>query len=427
MADLTGTLTGAAKDQVQQLDKQLSDKLNSLQSNPALKIPQRLADSLRKSGNLQGAVAKLEERLKSLTSGQKQNLLESKLADTIFTAGPLDELVTVDTLGISDSGILNTLAGKLSGFSTSALDAFRSGNGIADELSRMLTSSISGNTLNPSALASRVIDSLGGNSSMLSGLTSSLTSALSGGLQFGTGGLPTLSGAAEQLVASAGIDPGIYTQVIGVVGGVAHEFESANPQDAQAVFNLISSFTGDSQLAQMIDVGAEANVLSATFGELINLGLPEAIPVIMEQAGTQEATGYALRANLPRALAASDLQTTALVIEKLGIEQVIADVPNAAQRLLHSYKLPKGTPSSDYEAKYTELAALLDDLQPGWGTVQRDGVAINDLELFSTASADALTLLKTNPTFAISAMIAPSYPEVNLIQQAKKMYPRTPL
>ena len=427
MADVTSALTGAVKDQTQQLDKQLTEKLNQLQSNPVLKIPQRMADSLRKSGNLEGAVAKLQDRLGKLTSGQKQNLLDSKLAATIFTAGPLDELLTVDTLGISDSGILNTLSGKLSGFVSNPLEAFRTGSGIADELSKMVSSAVSGVKLDPAALASRVIDSLGGNSSMLNGLTSSLTSSLSGGLQFGTGGLPTLSGAAEALVLSAGVDPAIYTQVIGVVGGVAHEFDTNSPQDAQGVFNLISSFTGNSELAQMIDVGAEANVLSATFGELISLGLPEAIPLVIEQAGTAEAAGYALRANLPRALAASDLQTTALVVEKLGIEQVTADVPNAAQRLLHSYKLPKGTPSSAYADRYAELSDLLDVLQPGWGTVKRDGAAISDLELFSTASRDALTLFNTEPSYAVAAIIAPFYPEVNLIQQAKRNYPRTPL
>ena len=262
MADVTSALTGAVKDQTQQLDKQLTEKLNQLQSNPVLKIPQRMADSLRKDGNLEGAVAKLQDRLGKLTSGQKQNLLDSKLAATIFTAGPLDELLTVDTLGISDSGILNTLSGKLSGFVSNPLEAFRTGSGIADELSKMVSSAVSGVKLDPAALASRVIDSLGGNSSMLNGLTSSLTSSLSGGLQFGTGGLPTLSGAAEALVLSAGVDPAIYTQVIGVVGGVAHEFDTNSPQDAQGVFNLISSFTGNSELAQMIDVGAEANVLA---------------------------------------------------------------------------------------------------------------------------------------------------------------------
>lgn len=427
MADLTASLTSAVKTQTQALDKQLSEKLVQLQNNPVLKIPQRLADNLRKSGNIQSAVAKLEDRLKSLTSGQKQNLLDSKLASTIFTTGPLDELLTVDALGISDSGILNTLAGKLSGFSTSALDAFRSGGGIAAELSKMISSSLSGVKLDPAALASRVVDVLGGNSSMLSSLTSKLTSTLTQGLSFGGGGLPTLSGAAEALVRSAGVDPAIYTQVIGVVGGVAHEFSSVNPQDAQGVFNLISSFTGDSELAQMIDVGAEANVLSATFGELISLGLPEAIPLVMAQAGTQEATGYALRANLPRALAASDLQTIALVIEKLGIEQAVADVPNAGQRLLHYYKLPAGAPTSQHIDLYNALSNMLDQLQPGWGTVLRDGVAVSDLELFSTASPDALTLLRTNSSYAVAAMIAPSYPEVNLIAQAKKRYPQTPV
>lgn len=371
-------------------------------SNPLMTSAQQAASQLKNSlssqvnSKLSDGAGKLQERLNSLAN--------TKLAETFLTTGAKDELMTVDPLGVSDVNILNSLAGKLSGFDTSFLESFRSGGTtVLGQLSSLVGGSDGGFSFDTSALTSRVLDSLGGSQGMLRNLTSELQSNLTQGFN---------------------IDSSIYDQVLGSINGTVSSFSTNNFSDARGIFDLVNQITGQSNLAQFFDVGAEANLLSGIFNEAIQLGIPMVVDALLSQADSSYAADQALRANIPTVIAYCDLDTATQLIDRLGVNQVIADAPAMAQQLISTYRMPSGTTSDQYTLRYTELKAVLDILQPGWGRVNRNGTDIIDLGMFANASADAMVVLNTQSEWSPALKIARFYtPARDLVTVGREMYP----
>lgn len=373
-----------------------------MSSNPLMTTAQSAADNLKKSlstqvnDKLSDATDKLEKRLNSLAN--------TKLAETFLTTGAKDELLTVDPLGVSDINILNSLAGKLSGFDTGFLESFRSGGStILGEVSSLFGSGSGGFSFDAAALTNRVVESLGGSQGMLRNLSSELTTNLTQGVN---------------------IDSSIYDQVLGSINGTLSTFTTNSFGDARGIFDLVNQITGQSNLAQFFDVGAEANLLSGIFNEAIQLGVPMAIEALLDAADSSYAADQALRANIPTVIAYSDLSTATTLIDRLGVNQVIADAPAMAQELLSTYKMPQGTTSAQYATRYSELKSVLDTIQPGWGHVDRNGTSIVDLGMFANASPDAIIILGTQVEWSAALKIAGLYtPARNLVEVGRKMYP----
>lgn len=356
----------------------------------------------------QAASKKLLAKLGTTSSsaGIKERLGElanTKLADTILRTGAKDELLTVDALGVSDVNIINSLSNKLSGFSTEAIDAIRAkaGNLVGDITS--IVSSKGGFKLDTKGLTDRVLQSLGGGQGVLRTLSTSLQGSLTQGL---------------------GIDPSIYDKVSGTINGVVQSFQSGNINDARGIFDLVNQITGESDLAKFFDLGAQANLLSGLFSEAIRLGIPEAIDALLENSESDEAANAALRGNLQNIIDYSDLTTAATVIERLGANRILADIPTALQQLLANYRFPKGSTKANYPTLYLDLKAVLDAIDPLWGTVKRGSETISDLEIFSRVSTDANTLLSIQPEWEIAVRVAPSYQtRTSLTANLKAKYP----
>ncbi len=403
--DVTSQLTTLAKQKaktqlntaVEDIKTQAGNKAVETAKNASAKLQQKLGNkglgAVQSLGGLGNLGDKVSEGLSSLVN--------SKLVDTIFTAGPLDDLLAVDAYGIKDSNILNSLVGKLTGFATDSLDNFRLSPGLISDVVNMATSG-GGFKIDAKALTDRVVSSLGGSQGILRNVSTSLQDTFTQGF---------------------GIPSNIYQEVVGVVAGVTRDFNTGNMKDARGLFNMINQITGNNKLAEFFDVGAEANLLSGVFSEAIRLGVPDAIETMVTQSKSKKAADYALRANVVVAVSYSDVATTALMLDQLGAARVKADLPDAAKRLLSNYAFPAETTPDEYAAQYTLLKEVMDQLEPGWGFYSRDGQQVNDLTLFATASEDARTLLAMQPEFAEAALIAPSYSTVPLMSSLKSKYP----
>lgn len=385
-----GTTDGLISKADEKMARRMEASLSQRLTGDASKQSEEVAKRIQKGG------------LKALDSNQKKNIAEAKLADTIFKSGPKDELLAVDVFGISDSNVLNSITGKLTGFATDALESFRKNGGITN-LTSLIKDAASGKlSLNADALKDRVISAMGG--------TSNILRSVSDGLQ-------------KTLTQGFGISPEVYSQIEATVSGVATSFNTGNIKDAQGIFNLVNQITGQKELAQFMDVGAEANMLSGLFREAITLGVPGCVDALVQNAKSDTAADYALRANIQVAVGMADLNTTNLMVDTLGLNRVIADVPNAAALLLSSYRIPAGVSYEGLDAELTRLLSTLDKLQPGWGSYNRNGVAVSDLSLYTFASPDARKLLDRDPTHRLNAVVASQYQPINMLQQAKKMYP----
>lgn len=370
------------------------------------KLESRAAEALSRRGN-KSAAANIAQRiqkggLKALSKDQVKNLADSKLADTIFRSGPKDSVLAVDVLGITDTSVLNNITDKFSGFALSALDEFRKSTGLNTDLTSLIKKNGNGFSFDTKALTDRVFSAIGGSSSTLRGLTDKLQTSLAGGF---------------------GIDTSIYSKVEAVVDGVTKSFDSANLKDAKGIFSLVNQITGNDQLTKFFDVGAEANVLSGLFREAIQMGIPETIQTLIDTAKSSKAADLALRGNIGVAVTLADLHTTNLMVDTLGLNRVLADVPNAPERVLANYSLPAGIKNEELDDELARLLETMDKLRPGWAVYDRGGEAINDLSLYTYASEDARKLLLRDPLHRTAMLVGPSYSATRMLVDLKKMYP----
>ena len=390
--------------------------LSSITSNIKTAAQNAVSGAADSAGNklttaAQQAADKLKRQLDSKASGALEKrigaLANSKLADTFFTAGPKDELLTVDVLGVSDTGILNNLVNKLTGFDTSGLESFRAGSGnILSDLGSILSNAASGYSINTGTLVNRVVDAIGGNSYALR----------------------SLSNTAQQIVAQElGISPSVYRAVSAVINGNNTGFYANNISDARGVFDLVGQITGDRQLMQFFDVGAEANLISGLVHEAIALGIPDTIDLLVQKSKSSDAARYALRANIGYAVQTANINTMTTMLTHVDPALVLNDYPTAGSQILANYVMPKDLPSSSYGAEYTKLKNVLDQVHPGWDSVTRGNDAIVDLTFFSRASADVQRLLAAEPSYATAIKIAPSFRVQDLKAMARRMYPRIAL
>jgi hypothetical protein len=340
------------------------------------------------------------------------NILAS-IAPTLFGGGPSDIVATPDVYGISSSNVINSPVGKFNGFDGSILNNLKSGSfGSLASLTN-IAASLLGLPGNVTIGAAGIANRLGGAAGQpIGSLPSSLQSLMG------------------QSVQGQQSSFGLLNTVI---NGVESNTVTGDMASALAVLGLVNQVTGNATTVSYTDVGASSTVLSAITTSLIGLGLGAAVAALVTAPGTSTAAvNSALKANVAQAIAASDLATVQLCITTLGVGGVTSQVPNAALLLMSGYKLPTGTPATSYAAIYAQLLSIIRQLAPTFDTVIRQtvdvnktvvGVAVLSLKYFASASADVLTLFKTDPAFATQCAIAKAYPSVDIVTALKTEYP----
>jgi len=394
MADVK-SLTSSAKTQLAAQAQKAGDKLGA-------KLDSQLKDATGRAGNALSRVTLglkkggINDAVKSKVNG----LLDAKLTKTLLQTGPKDELMTQDPLGLSDSNILNGLADTLKGFGEDLLSGVRKSSGIVADLGSLLKQNGDGFSLDLDNLKDRVTDALGGKN-MLRGLSQDLQDSL----------------------LKNTLSPELYQTVDSVINNVSKSFNTDNVKDSRGLLDIVGQLTGDSKLSTMFDTGAEAQLMAGCCRQAIICGMPDAVDALVNKAKNSKAADLALQANINTAVEYCDLQTTELMIDKLGTSRVLADAPNAAHRMVRGYSIPTGVGHDGLDAEYTKLKATMDKLNPNWGTTLRDGEAVTDLQFFNQASADALKVLSRDPQWAVAVQLAQTYRTVNLLDVSRQQFP----
>lgn len=408
-----------AKNAADELKNKLGSKISSV-NNIANSISSLKALATKSSTSFGGMAGQLQDQAASSTAGlssllgasdasdeemsaaatSSMSLINAKLADSMFTALPTEKVLAVDAYGVTDNTTLNSVVGKLTGF---AKDLASSAGGMSSIGKDLLSTVLKSKSLdiNVDALKDRVISSLGGKSGIVSSLSKSLQKSLE----------------------RTGLPSNVYNSITTTIGDVTSTISTGNVKDASSLFNLIGRVTGNSALAQYLDVGAEATVLSTIVRESISLGVPNAINVLLENSKSSEASYYALQSNLIVAANGAELDVLTQMIDTLGTSRVLADCPDTIQRVLRNYAFPSGTTASDYPARFTELNNVLSAIDPTWGWYNRDGVLVKDLSFFSGISEDAKTLLTYQGSFSDIMYLVDTYSTQDLVTLTKQNYP----
>lgn len=387
----TKQLTNLATGAVQKVSSMAQNKLGSA-----------LTSALGKSaGGLLG------NTLSKVPDGAAKNLAGAKVAAGFLEHGPKDDALVVDPYGVSDNGILNNLTEAAGGMFQNAIESLRRSPDLITDLTSMVLTGDTNFSMIKDNMVNRVVSSLGGQYGIMNSISGPLKDSIVGG---------------------AGLPEGIFDTAMMVVNGQMQRFQAGGVDNARQVYALVNQITNHSNLNRFFDIGSESALMAGVMRELIALGIPESINVLVEKAPHEEVAYNALYANMRAAVEYSDLDTINMMLDQLGPTTFLSRVPDAVQVLLTNYELPVGTTDENYDTEWTALKACLDKMMPGWGRVKRDGVLISDLSFYSTLSVDAQRLMRREPDYLIAATIGPSYQGApDLIGELKRRYPLVPL
>ena len=392
-------LANGASKQITNLATGSIQKVSSMTQN---KLGSALSSALGKStGGLLG------NTLSKMTDSAAKNLAGAKIVPGFLDSGPKDEAVVVDPYGVSDNGILNALGDSVSDMFKNAVDSLRRSPDLITDLTSMVLSGEGSLSMLRENLTDRVVNSLGGQYGIMNSVTGSLR---------------------DNIVGGAGLPEGIFDTAMVAVEEGLRSFQAGGMTNARCVYALLNQITNHSRLNQFFDVGSESALMAGVMRELIALGVPESVDVLVQNAPHAEVAYNALYANMRAAVEYSDLDTINMMLEQLGSTTFLSRVPDAVHILLSNYELPVGTTDTNYDMEWQALQACLNKLQPGWGRVQRNGAWIADLSFYSTLSEDAKVLMRRDPLHLIAATVGPSYRDApDMLDELKRRYPLVPL
>jgi len=400
------SVLGAGSMNLSNATKQITNAATGAVSQVTSLVQNKLGSAL--TGVLGSSVGGLlGDTLSQLSDTGAKNLTAAKIAPGFLKTGPQDESLVTDVYGVSDNNILNNLGEKLTGFSQDIFSELRQSPSLVSDLTSMLANGGTNWAISKEGLADRVLSSLGGQSGLIRNLSDSLKGSIVNGM---------------------GLPEGIYDTAISVISGNSTLLNVGQINSAKEVFSLISSITRSNELGGLFDVGGESSLLAGVMREAIALGVPDAIDVLIENAKHDDIAYNALYANMQVAVDYSDLDTVNTMIDKIGVNAFLGQVPDAVPKLLSSYELPVGTTSENYENEWLALEAVLNKLRPGWGKVNRNGTLVSDLTFYANVSGDARKLMLRKNTHLVPVLIGPTYPDKrDMISELQSMYPLVPL
>ena len=196
-----------------------------------------------------------------------------------------------------------------------------------------------------------------------------------------------------------------------------------NLNDAKGVASLLTSLTGDSELAKVLDMESQF----AAMGNVMTIANFWNVPALVDKAidhfdDNDDKRKFALT-NAPAAISSGGLYMVNKIIEIAGVEAVVSNTPLAINKILMGYRLPAGMKTiTQQEAEL--LRDTLASLNPNWHQYQRNGIWISNLEPFQVMGADAVKAFKLLNMFTVEIGIAKTYPKTSLVALSKKRYPR---
>lgn len=199
-----------------------------------------------------------------------------------------------------------------------------------------------------------------------------------------------------------------------------------NLDNAKGVASLLTSLTGNSELAKVLDMESQFSAM----GNVMTIANFWNVPSLVDKAidhfdDDDDKRKFAI-ANAPAAINSGGLYMINKITEIAGIGAVISNVPQAISRILSGYRLPAGLKEmTSIEAQL--FVDTLSSLNPNWFQYQRNGVWVSNLEPFQVASADAIKAFKLLGLYTVEIAIAKTYPKTNLIALSKKRYPKAGL
>lgn len=204
-----------------------------------------------------------------------------------------------------------------------------------------------------------------------------------------------------------------------ILNGVKTIIENKDVRDVDDFVNLMGSFTGNEALLEVLDLQAEAAVLGDLLKQASDLGILDAVDIILEKVRDDKMRRAILLDNLMNYVMWSDLDMVNKTIEHVGNEKIMAKYPNIVNSILQYYKFKTTSDSTKLEGYKDELLNTINTLDDEWAVADRNRVATSDLSPFANASKSSIKVLKLDPLYEVEAHIAEKHVGSSMIRVAK--------
>lgn len=224
----------------------------------------------------------------------------------------------------------------------------------------------------------------------------------------------------QQMAVLSGEDP---NAVRVAVANQQTTVSAEQSRDASALSQILSNISGSDEVIDTFDLHAEAAVIGSLLDKSIELGIPQAAELLLAEIDDERVRRQVALNRLRSAAIASELKTVQTVIDNSGQAAALGKVPDLITLITQYYQWGRNTTRDQYPAKRDELIATLSKADANWDKKQRNGEWVSNLEPFSVASDNALTLFAMSD-YALQASMAPKYPKTHYRNVARKYHPR---
>lgn len=246
---------------------------------------------------------------------------------------------------------------------------------------------------------------------------------------FGTGAAGIIRTASDGILNKAGefidLDPSLVAQIKSTAEASTYQTQYGEPDDLSnygELTALIGSLTGNSELAEYINIGYESAVWGAALTEAVNYGSSYYIGDV-KQYIDPDVYRQALIYSIPAVASSGDLTALEQLTNQLTADVIMSNKPDFIKTFLIQFKVPTPLPVTPLEYSF-ELAQAMSLLNSRWYLYDRAGTDIFDLQFLSGASSDARKILELHPTLGPVIQVSPGFPEASVGEVIKEQFPR---
>lgn len=333
----------------------------------------------------------------------------NKVASSVIATGPKDELVAADAKGKTPQTTLARLSNALTNVSEGIAANARQSNMKPGDLANVTKIEDGKPTVAPKEALSRLDQISGVSVTALTGQNADLR-----------------DNAALNLVKLTKDEE--LTSISNDAGNVLRIGRNTKTSSAKSLADAVSKFSKVPGLATFADQHAEVALGLSYLDKAIALGIPDLIDNLMAKIKDDKRKRQLLIENVRGVILRGDIDTLNKILDWVGSEGVLARCPDAIPLLLASYRLPPKTEPKSHGGLRAALLATLVRIDSNWDKTSRGSELVTNLDVFTYASRDVVTLLNfMSDDYIVPLSIAPSYRNTSLIGLAKRYYPQIAL
>lgn len=208
-----------------------------------------------------------------------------------------------------------------------------------------------------------------------------------------------------------------------VIDGVKSIRKTGDFSSASGVVSILNQISNDPNFAKVDMLGDKLAVLGKAANILTKYRIDGIIDKVLDHFDRVEDKRQFLIDNFETFIKNGDLYSVKLALDTAGVIPCLARMPNAVQALITHYRLPPNVLTPTISTG-NDLIGVLSRLDTHWYQYSRNGVWINNLEVFAYAGTGATETFKLYVEYRHLVIMAKQYPAMDLVDGLRTAFPK---